>query len=497
MNHPSLTLIQAHITWHQFQCMVLLLASVLLQGCDGGLYGTGTGPKPLPGSSYETRSMPQTLQADPPTSLLSQSAVAPSDKGRYETLGLHSIAPCTAGGCDDTARSAATRQSLVQQLNALTRTVFDAEEIALSIDAALETIRSRCAAVANNTSCEIDAGEVTLTLEEDLALTMFERHRALLLTMASIDAMERLLIDQALIEHYQAATGQQVAPAMSYRRSGDSIWTDEISLTVAPLSNLDTNPLDIHIRWRDGEPDVLLNLENRSALLSLQLDVDVIDGRLSSTTHLTLDTATSDNTLTLALAAPTTNSGGPIQLDARSRIDGDSTEQRYSWVGQADALGGFLRMQDDLALDGDNSNRLLEEAFDAEGETLAGGWCDLAPIVLECTLGWTPFDTALPATTEANGYYLEEGSDSLEQLESESYEVTGLPEGVVFFAAIEKAASPVLSDWLCDGMVLPNDKQSLFCWVDALNPAEIDIIDTTDLSAITLLPSAELVMVEP
>ncbi|MGB0865226.1 MAG: hypothetical protein ACPGSC_01880 [Granulosicoccaceae bacterium] len=490
-------IIQTRVLWRRFRWVVPMLVGALLQGCDGGLYGTGSGPKPLPGSSYETRSMPQTLQADPPVSLLSRSAVAPSDKGRYETLGLNSVAPCAAGSCDDMARSAAARQTLVQQLNALTRTVLDAEEIALSIDASLEAIRDRCATTANNNSCEIDAGEITLTLDVDLALTMFERHRALLLAMASIDTAERLQIDQALIEHYLTATGQQTAPAMSYRRSNDSNWTDEISLTVAPLSSPEANPLDLHIRWRDGEPDVLLSLENRNALLSLQLDVDVIDGYLSSTSHLTLDTATSENTLSLALAAPSTNNRGPVQLDARSRIDGDSSEQRFNWNGQADSLGGFLRTQDDLAIEGNTSNRLLEESFDAGGETLAGGWCDLAPMALECALDWTPFDATLPTATDVDEYYIEAGSDNLEQLESDNYRVTGLSEEVVFFAVIEKGTNPALSDWLCDGMVLPNDEQSLFCWADALNPAELDIIDTTDLISFSLLPNAQLVMTEP
>lgn len=496
------------------RCSLLVLLAGLF-GCDGGIYGTGgsdpgTSPDPGPGDgpgpvtpvdAYETLSMPQRLFLDPPYAMLDVGAVDPQFKGLYASPTPAELAPCANGACADTERADAPRQSLTRQLDLLMRTVLDAEELVLALDASILHIRERCSNTDAGEDCIIGPGQVELLFDARMAKTMADRAWFLLIDIGHISQTESSRIDRAQLDFYNAAVGRRVAPPITYKRHTDGPWQEEIRVNIAPLSQPDAEALDLHLRWVDGEPELRLSLRNLAAsfVLELKVDEDPDDYHRTGTAQLWQGNSTSHNSLSLALADPEHILREGQQLQGHSRVRHNGREQRYNWIGQGDADGGYLRSRDQLTASSSTTTRWVEDEFDNKAQTLLGRWCIGDLDTSECTKPWIQLDSVLPPTADfVSRYRPEDGVfPGLERLQTRRYRVSGLPDGLTHFAIAESASRISPSQWLCQGTVLSDDEQELYCWGDLDQNPPLVIIDTSVPQGPYAITDATLMMIEP
>lgn len=427
--------------------LVLIVTTVLMIGCDGGLVGTGNGPS-------ATQNIPLRVSARMPRSLLAspdkQSATLNGKKSIKRTQGLQMFPAIESQLIirnEETTGATAQSWALLSPMF----TGLENNRIALQLEMVLlnsvfSEIENRCATT-TITPCRISPGELSANYDDARAE---EYLHSLSLNRSDSGQLSNARIDRVTGEALLSESRQITFGEIIYEHSAYLPYENQ--LTLSPMSLLPNQKLVIS--WSNDFKQVQYEITN---------EVQVITDR-----YLYQQTDNAER-LTIQLGKNSEDSSSEAQLEIVAMPDTDEdiffNAQLSSGVisGRASDRQGLTS----FATLNTDTNELLQEVFITEGEIVAAQECEISEQPEQCfEITTVDGEEMLVSTSDVQNTITDYGFKRII--------VSNLPESVRFFQI--RSATPVPAnteaDVYCDGWrsAIDNSPQT-----QCIQPPEIAI----------------------
>ncbi len=536
----------------------ILAMLLLLAGCEGGIVGTGSGPKDT--TIYELKELPERISPDIPKHLETYPEDSTDDSRKLPTIndGISSLTGFRQNNLTPTVR-AESWEELNLELSLLAILRLDAQHSITLTDLAIDDIASRCE---QTSECVIPAGVIRVRYTQPVVNRLIKLYTDTLGFPQTDQESQNEYLRDVIDQLSQLLDSDVVFGETFYLKLGGTPynyrlktsltkfdaeheftvqWRDDrsvVDLVSRPLSE-EVVSFALSYFYQAGSPGenviakVESTVEGQTATLNIKVVSndpdnagilieahDVLLGASSSSSSTqpgvaitnTSDSSVESTDIDVSNGEPIDENTPPGASDIEGVVVFDDYQDYYTFKtirtlqGQIDNDGGYANLEEyeipDESPESIDYVHLYRETFDGDGFLLAGEICQEYSAINRCDTdtAFTTYGPGNASLVDSELYYSDGDFAVLESVQDAiRWQVVGLPADIREFAVVTAETGTALIEraFLCVGYQdVPGDVQ-LFCGAtDEQLSSSTEVINIVPGEAISLISAASLAQAE-